>query len=318
MNPVAHRNAARSQRAGFTLIELLVVISIIALLVSILLPALQKARSAAQQVKCASNARQLAQAGYSFANDHRGSIPLSSSDLYFPTPGVIPSGLQNRVAKFSGTSRMKDWASALVPYLGGSDQVTFENAKDSVSAVYRCPSDPHEEGHQLFNNIAGGAQGTNKPVSYAPNADVTTYNNAGGGGSDWGGSQFIQSQVADTDSSATRSPVAGRLDQVTQASSTMLYADGGTRQQSGGNPANNGEILMYTGIPRFWGATQAPGTLQSVFNQNWSIVKLPVAENDPSEDRHGDSVNVSFADGHAENVNQSQADEVALSPYISP
>lgn len=71
MNPSSHPICPRLHRVrGFTLVELLVVISIIALLVSILLPALGAARSAAKMTLCATNTRQVVTALFAYAADN--------------------------------------------------------------------------------------------------------------------------------------------------------------------------------------------------------------------------------------------------------
>lgn len=63
------------RRKGFTLVELLVVIGIIALLISVLLPSLNKARSAAVRATCQSNMQQLGQLWHMYANDYKGAFP---------------------------------------------------------------------------------------------------------------------------------------------------------------------------------------------------------------------------------------------------
>jgi len=77
----------RSRNAsGFTLVELLVVIGIIALLISMLLPSLVKARESAYAVSCLSNLRQQGMGFLYFAQEHRGAVP--SANLY-PFPAGI-------------------------------------------------------------------------------------------------------------------------------------------------------------------------------------------------------------------------------------
>ena len=119
----------RSDRPGrgFTLIELLVVISIIALLIGILLPALSMAREAGRNSVCLSQQRQVLTGIHTFAADHRGFIP----------PGVMSTTA-------SGTFSAQPWDDTLHDYIGGPNRGGLGGntlAKAREFSLLICPSD---------------------------------------------------------------------------------------------------------------------------------------------------------------------------------
>src|SRR6185436_18051575 len=111
-------------RIAFTLVELLVVIGIIAVLISVLLPALARARESANSLKCLNNLRQLGLAMVMYTGENRGSFPrpaaaalsLPEDWIYNPKEGRDPN------------------EGKLVKYMG----------KRFIAEAYICPTDPIE------------------------------------------------------------------------------------------------------------------------------------------------------------------------------
>ncbi|HEY8751283.1 MAG TPA: type II secretion system protein [Tepidisphaeraceae bacterium] len=153
--------------SGFTLVELLVVIGIIALLVGILLPALNKARENAKRAQCLSNQRQLTAAWLSYANENKGHFCNSEVQAY---PGfgsmnswthIYDDGTADPVTISVSFAGLKTPPPNFFSWVAGGGHV---NAKFGMLwpyvkalGVYICPDDPHGRapGYEINGLLAG-------------------------------------------------------------------------------------------------------------------------------------------------------------------
>jgi len=119
---------ARADSTGFTLIELLVVIAIIALLIGILLPALEAAQRAADRVGCASNMQQIGITLSTYATDHDGKlIPIDTNEN---APGETQTASHHANNGISPEEMPRRWG------------ILYREGYSSTPKGFYCPSPP--------------------------------------------------------------------------------------------------------------------------------------------------------------------------------
>jgi prepilin-type N-terminal cleavage/methylation domain-containing protein len=220
---------SRRNRSGFTLIELLVVIAIIAVLIGLLLPAVQKVREASARASCANNLKQMALGFHQHANVF-GAFP-SGGLVWTSDRTYLPGG----VAPADHTTQAWGWATQILPFIEQEAVFNIPLAQDAqipntCIKIFVCPSLRGPTWKQYTQSTPNGPR------------YMSDYSGNGGSWGGWGG--------FDSGSNALDGPIVPslsgsqhivRLTDITRGTSNSLLIG-----EKYVNPADNGAGASQT------------------------------------------------------------------------
>ncbi len=309
------------RRRGFTLIELLVVIAIIAILIGLLLPAVQKVREAAARIRCSNSLKQLSIACHAY-HDSRGSMPFSRKydmwDTYTWTQLILPYIEQSNVYNGYVTLNQTPFVGAYPGPNGpiGNDP-NQRTSRQTVISTFICPSDGGPYQNETTSTDYGFIRGNYRACTgsgdmYGASTDATT--------GPWGKGVFGVTAGQSVDSTAAvKTRGAGLTDITDGTSNTLLLAEGLSPQiqpSTWGGPlgsviyGNMGGALFSASLTpnssapdRVWGPCPADqgdtgykGPCLSLGGNAWFTPSAATAHA-AARSRHTGGVNAALADG---------------------